>query len=384
LRLINNQLSSGQPSQTSFLLIFGSSNRSVTDHSFQSEVELALASIQSDPRVADIETPYNAKSPALAQAQTSKDGHLALVRVGLKSTGQRATSDYSALRAKVHASRLSVIGTGNVPLNNAFSTTLESDLQRAETVSLPITLILLILIFGTVVAAGLPLGVAILTIVGGLAGTLILNRVTDVSQYALNIVTLIGLAVAIDYSLFVVNRFRDEHAAGASREDAIAKSMATAGRAITFSGLAVAVGLSGMLFYQGTFLASLGAAGAIVVGTAVFYGLTFLPALLCVLGPRVNRLSLPIIGRRPVSSRGVWHRMASWVMRRPVVVLVPALGLVLLAGRPSCTCASPTPASISCRRGSSRGRAMTSWSRASPARTRLPSTWLSAIRTALR
>jgi len=227
------------------LLIFGSSNRSVTDHSFQSEVELALASIQSDPRVADIETPYNAKSPALAQAQTSKDGHLALVRVGLKSTGQRATSDYSALRAKVHASRLSVIGTGNVPLNNAFSTTLESDLQRAETVSLPITLILLILIFGTVVAAGLPLGVAILTIVGGLAGTLILNRVTDVSQYALNIVTLIGLAVAIDYSLFVVNRFRDEHAAGASREDAIAKSMATAGRAITFSGLAVAVGRIG-------------------------------------------------------------------------------------------------------------------------------------------
>jgi putative drug exporter of the RND superfamily len=332
--LINDQLSSGQPSQASFLLIFASPNRSTTDPMFQSEVEAALAPIQGDPRVADVTTPYNAKSPAVAQAYTSKDGHMALVRVGLKSTGRQAASDYSALRAKVHASGLTVIGTGDVPVNNAFGTTLESDLQRAETVSLPVTLILLLLIFGTVVAAGLPLGVGILTIVGGLAGTFLLNRVTNVSQYALNIVTLIGLAVAIDYSLFVVNRFRDELASGSSREDAIAKTMATAGRAITFSGLAVAAGLSGMLFYQGTFLASLGAAGAIVVAIAVLYGLTFLPALLCVLGPRVNRLTLPIIGRRPVSGRGMWHRMASWVMRRPVVVLVPALGFLLLAGTP--------------------------------------------------
>jgi RND superfamily putative drug exporter len=110
--------------------------------------------------------------------------------------------------------------------------------------------------------------------------------------------------------------------------------MATAGRAITFSGLAVAVGLSAMLFYQGTFLASLGAAGAIVVAVAVFYGLTFLPALLAILGPNVNRLSLPIVGRRPKSGRGAWHQMATWVMRRPIVVLVPALGLLVLAGTP--------------------------------------------------
>src|SRR5207237_2478802 len=98
-------------------------------------------------------------------------------------------------------------------------------------------------------------------------------------------VTLIGLAVAIDYSLFIVNRFRDELAAGASREDAIATTMATAGRAITFSGVTVAIGLSAMLFYQGTFMASMGAAGAIVVGIAVIYGLTFLPALLSIIGP---------------------------------------------------------------------------------------------------
>src|ERR1700730_17813518 len=132
--------------------------------------------------------------------------------------------------------------------------------RRAETVALPAALILLLLIFGGVVAAGLPLGVGVLTILAGLAGTFLLSRVTDVSQYALNIVTLIGLGVAIDYSLFIVNRFRDELAAGSSREDALAKTMATAGRAITFSGITVAIGLSCMLFYQGTFLASTGAA----------------------------------------------------------------------------------------------------------------------------
>jgi RND superfamily putative drug exporter len=191
-----------------------------------------------------------------------------------------------------------------------------------------------LLIFGGVIAAGLPLGVGVLAILAGIAGTFLLTRVTDVSQYALNVVTLIGLGVAIDYSLIVVNRFRDELAGGSSREEAISKTMATAGRAITFSGLTVAIGLSAMLFYQGTFLASMGAAGAIVVAAAVFYGLTFLPALLVVLGPRVNLLTLPLLGRRPRAGRGSWHRMATWVMRRPVQVLVPALALLILMGFP--------------------------------------------------
>src|SRR5262249_44136498 len=166
-------------------------------------------------------------------------------------------------------------------------------------VSLPLALVLLLLIFGSVVAAGLPLGVGVLTIAAGLAGTFFLSRMTDVSQYALNVVTLIGLGIAIDYSLFIVNRYRDELAAGASRQDAMATTIATAGRAITFSGVTVAIGLSALLFYQGIFLASLGVAGAIVVACAVFYGLTFLPALLAVLGSRVNLLQLPFLGRRP-------------------------------------------------------------------------------------
>jgi RND superfamily putative drug exporter len=193
---------------------------------------------------------------------------------------------------------------------------------------------MLVLIFASLIAASLPLGVGLLAIVGGVGGTLFLARFTDVSTYAINIITLIGLAVAIDYSLFVVNRFRDELATGASREDAIAKSMSTAGRAITFSGITVAIGLSAMLFFQGTFLASMGAAGTIVVSIAVLYGLTFLPAVLSVLGPWVDRLGLPFLGGRKPAGTGAWHSMALWVMKRPVVVLLPALALLLLAGTP--------------------------------------------------
>src|SRR4029077_18168480 len=182
--------------------------------------------------------------------------------------------------------------------------------------------------------------------VGGVGGTLFLARLTDVSQYAINVVTLIGLGVAIDYSLFIVNRFRDELALGASRENAVAIAMSTAGRAITFSGVTVAIGLSAMLFFQGTFLASMGAAGAIVVGIAVLYGLTFLPALLSVMGGAVNfRILSWLLGalrvrpawwpsHQPRQGGGVWHSMAVWVMRRPYFVLIPALAVLVIAGTP--------------------------------------------------
>jgi RND superfamily putative drug exporter len=332
--LISQQLSSTQTGGSSFLLIFTSQDQSATDAAFRSEVEAALSPIANDSRVTAVHTPYNAVTPAAAHSLTSKDGHEALVRVDVKSTGNQASADYASLRSRVHATGLTVAGTGQVPINRAFSTTLEGDLQRAERVSLPVALILLLIIFGSVVAATLPLGVGVVTILAGLAGTFLLTRVTDVSQYALNVVTLIGLGIAIDYSLFIVNRFRTEMASGAGREDALAKTMATAGRAITFSGVTVAIGLSAMLFYQGTFLASMGAAGGIVVAAAVIYGLTFLPALLAILGPRVNRLPLPLVGRQSTAGHGLWHRLASWVMRRPVVVLAPALGFLLLLGTP--------------------------------------------------
>ena len=331
--LISSELASNAKATSNFSLIFSSSTASVGDPAFKDAVTAAAAQLRSDPRVVSVLDPYSASSPSVAQAFTSKDGHQALVVVALKSSGQQAWKDYDSIRSEIHANGLNVTGTGFVPINQAFNKTLETDLQRAETVTLPVTLILLVLIFASIVAAGLPLGVGVLTIVGGLAGTFFLNRFTDVSQYALNIVTLIGLGVSIDYSLFIVNRFRDELATGATRENAIATTMATAGRAITFSGLTVVVGLSAMLFFQGTFMASMGAAGAIVVAVAVLYGLTFLPALLSIIGPGVNRLRIPSI-RRTQTGRGFWRSLATWVMRRPIVVLVPTTAFLVLAGSP--------------------------------------------------
>ena len=332
-KLVNDEIQAQKGTAgSSMTLLFSSSTMSATDPAFQAAVENGVTTLSSDSRVIALQTPYNV--PSIEQAGlVSRDGHMALVVVELKDSSLKAQGYFEQLVAEVHPGPLRVVATGDVPINQAFNATLESDLRRAEFVALPVVLLLLVLIFASVVAALLPLGVGVLAIVGGIGGTLFLAHFTDVSQYAINVVTLIGLGVAIDYSLFIVNRFRDELTAGASREDAVATAMSTAGRAITFSGITVAIGLSAMLFYQGTFLASMGAAGAIVVGIAVFYGLTFLPALLSVLGGRVDRLRLPFLRPRAVGT-GAWHSMALWVMRRSWFVLVPALVLLVLAGTP--------------------------------------------------
>ena len=333
-KLVNDEIhATGSSSGSGMTLLFSSPTLIATDDAFKSEVQQALVPLQFDTRITSVTTPYTVP-PSDESNLISRDGHTALVDVEFKDPSATAQHYYRKVIAELQPSVLHVVATGQVPLNDAFNSTLDSDLQRAELVALPVTLLMLVLIFAAVVAAALPLGVGLLAIVGGVCGTLFIARFTDVSQYALNVVTLIGLAVAIDYSLFVVNRFRDELALGATREDAIATTMSTAGRAITFSGITVAIGLSAMLFYQGTFMASMGAAGGIVVAIAVVYGLTFLPALLSVLGPRVDRWRLPFLRRRAVGDAGAWHAMALWVMKRPVVVLVPALALLVLAGTP--------------------------------------------------
>jgi len=335
-KLINDEIhAQGATAGSSFELIFSSPSLNANNPQFQSALEDAVASLNFDSRVSAVSTPYTAPANERS-AFISRNSHEALVVVELKDSSLKAEGYIGQVTGEVRPGPLSVVVTGDVPITAGFNTTLEQDLQRAEYVALPITLLLLVLIFAAIVAALLPLGVGLLAIVGGYGGTVFLAHFTDVSQYATNVVTLIGLGVAIDYSLFIVNRFRDELFAGATREEAIATSMATAGRAITFSGITVAIGLSAMVFFQGTFLASMGGAGAIVVGIAVFYGLTFLPAALSVLGERVD---WPLwlrqrLGARKPAGTGAWHSMAMWVMRRPFFVLVPALAVLVLAGTP--------------------------------------------------
>jgi putative drug exporter of the RND superfamily len=326
--LVSAQLPHASGTGSSFLLLFSNRDLTVMNSSYRTALEQAVAPLRLDPRVVSVVSPYGGSTTGLV----SKDQHEAVAIVNLREANKVASTYLPQLRAMVHPGLLTVLLTGNLPINNAFNTTLEADLQRAELVSLPLALILLVLIFRSALAALLPIGVGVLTILGGVAGTLLLSNYTYVSQYAFNIVTLIGLGVSIDYSLMFVSRFREELQSGASREAALATTMATSGRAITFSGLTVAIGLSSLLFFRGTFLSSMGLAGALVVALAVLYGLTLLPALLAVMGSGVNRFRLPWQQHR--SGRRFWYATATRVMRRPFVVLLPCLALLLAVGTP--------------------------------------------------
>ena len=326
-----NASAGGGGGGSSFFLLFRAPRLKVTAPDFRSAVENSLRDLGSDSRVSQLITPYNVP-PAAVSTYVGTDGHTALTVVDLKDELTRAQHYYRELRDKVHPTKLQVLATGEVASNYTFNTTLGADLERAEIFSIPLTIIFLLLVFGAVIAAGLPLGIGILSIVGGVGGVFGLAHLTDVSQYAINIVTLIGLGVSIDYSLFIVNRFREELAREGGRGVAISRTMATAGRAITFSGLTVAIGLGGMLFYTGSFLPSMGMAGGIVVALAVFYSLTLLPAILVLMGPGVNKWSLPFgVGK---GEGRFWHGLAMAVMRRPLLVLLPTVALLLAAGIP--------------------------------------------------
>jgi putative drug exporter of the RND superfamily len=212
---------------------------------------------------------------------------------------------------------------------------IERDAVRAEMVVLPLTLVLLVLIFGSVVAASLPLLVGVLSILGTFFVLRVVASVTDVSIYSLNLTTAMGLGLAIDYSLFVVSRFREELARGRATADAVRTTVRTAGRTVAFSALTVAASLGALLVFPLAFLRSFAYAGIAVVMIAGVGAVVVLPALLAVLGPRVDRLSVRRSTRAAATGEhGFWHRTATFVMRRPWPVAVGVTALLLLLGTP--------------------------------------------------
>ena len=317
----------------SFMLVFGSEDEKATDPAFRDQVERALEPLEEDERVTGVRTAY--ENGATDEAMISRDEHHSLAVVELEEGSFTELQDaYVNLRREVRPGPLEVVAAGEMPLNEDFESVTEADLKRAETVSLPLALLMLLFVFGSVVAAGLPIGVGVLAVTGGFVGTLLLARTMDVSIYATNIVTMIGLGVAIDYSLFVVSRFREEVVRRPVPE-ALARTMATAGRAILFSGLTVAIGFMGFLFFDVADLNSIGFAGSIVVAFSVLYGLTFLPALLAILGQRVDFLRLPFVHpERTATGGGFWHGLASAVMAHPWRTLLPVVALLLVLGSP--------------------------------------------------
>jgi len=226
---------------------------------------------------------------------------------------------------------------GEDAIDNAIEEQLGSDLARAETLAIPATLVLLVLVFGGVVAASLPLAMAFVSVTGTLLALFAVAQVTDVSIYSINLTTALGLGLAIDYSLFIVSRFREELAAGRSSDDAVVRTVETAGRTVAFSALIVAASLSALLVFPLYFLRSFAYAGTAVVLSAAAGALLTLPALLAVLGSRVNAWSFRRHATVPGGAgggHGFWHRLAGAVMRRPVPVATGVVVLLLVLGSP--------------------------------------------------
>ena len=211
--------------------------------------------------------------------------------------------------------------------------TVEGDLARAETIAVPLTLLLLIVVFGGIVAASLPLVVGVVAVFGAFLTLFVITSFTDVSVFSINLITALGLGLAIDYSLFVVSRFREELANGRDVDAAVVRTVETAGRTVAFSAVTVAISLSALLIFPLYFLRSFAYAGIGVILVAMYTSVIALPAFLAVLGRRVDKWRV-LPRREPNDGGGAWHRIAVGVMRRPGTVAVAGIVVLIAVGLP--------------------------------------------------
>ena len=213
-------------------------------------------------------------------------------------------------------------------------TTIEDDLVRAEAIALPITLVLLLLVFGSVVSASLPLAIGALSVVGAFVVLRLLSLVTEVSIFSLNLTTALGLGLAIDYALFMISRYREELQAGHDPQVAVQRTVRTAGRTVAFSAMTVAASLCALLVFPLAFLRSFAYAGVAVAFLAGFFSVVVLPAILSALGTRVDSLRVFRRSTQPKTDEGFWHRTALFVMKRPFIVGGSAIAVLLFLGTP--------------------------------------------------
>ena len=326
---------------TTMIVVFEDPDGDAASPQFQQVVAETLEPIADDPLVDDITT--YADSPV--ETLLSNDGTRTLAVVTLSEAEEKAVEGAAALSERIEPPAGVEVGVTGIPqLYHEFNAEIERDLVQAEMISLPIALLILLGVFGTIVGAVLPLLVAGLALPAAFGVIGLLAGVTDMSIFVTNLATMIGLALAIDYALFMVSRFREElrhH----SVEIAIERMMGSVGKAVAISGVAVAVGLSSLTVFEAAALRSMGWGGVLTVAFTLLFALTVLPALLALLGPRVNRLRIPLpsflrsrddeaVAAEARHGRGVWAWIAARVMRRPLLIGIPALAVLLLAGSP--------------------------------------------------
>jgi RND superfamily putative drug exporter len=319
-------------SEAAVVVVFHSDTARAGEPAFEAAAAAAIVDV---PSAAYVRTVL---SHLLSTRQVSADGHTAFDIVLLDLAADESPKALPGLRAALREAPGLEIGlSGGPAFYGDVQAVSEADLRRSELISLPLAALALLLVFGSVVAAGVPLVVGGAAVVVALAAIFFIAGVTPMSIFVLNLATLLGLGLGVDYSLLMTSRFREELSARGWREDAVVDAVGatarTAGRAVFFSGLTVLLGLLGLVLFGFMILRSVGIAGAVVVALAVVAAMTLLPAALAIAGVNLERLRVRRVRPRP-PEEGAWSRLAWWVMRRPVAVLVPTLGVLLLLGTP--------------------------------------------------
>ncbi|MGQ0823602.1 MAG: MMPL family transporter [Actinomycetota bacterium] len=287
--------------------------------------------LRDEPSVQDAESYWTlGNAPPLR----SGAGNRALILVTMLGSDHEVGKVLDALTPKyatLDDDLVTVDVNGSNELLRQFERQAERDLLRVEAIAIPLTLLVLLVVFRSVVAALLPLVVAGVAIIGTLAALWVLSHVTDFSVFALNLTTTLGLALAIDYALLLVSRFREELAGGHDVDAAIVRTFRTAGRTVAFSAVTVAIGMSVLFVFPLMFLRSIAVAGITVSILSASVALLTLPALLSVVGTRIDRLQ---IWRRGGAERVGWRRMSEFVMRRAPMVAVGVVAALLVVGAP--------------------------------------------------
>ena len=321
--------------QDADVVVLYTSDNTVDDPAMRGPITTSLEDLRRDPNVAGVVSYYDhTGSPALV----SPDGNATYAIITLDADDDDAKLEaYDEIESGLDIPGVTTQVGGVVALQAAADEQVERDLARGEMIAMPIVLVLLVLIFGSVVAAGMPLLVGMLAVLGALTTTRILTNVTDVSVFAVNTILLLGLGMAIDYSLLMVSRFREELSDGHDPSVAVVRTMATAGRTVFVSGLTIALALASLLIFPQVFLRSMGMGGVAAVLVAMLGALTVLPALLAIVGHRIDALRVPRRrSRRPAREidDGAWARLARSVMRRPWRYLGAVLVVLVVAALP--------------------------------------------------
>jgi len=319
------------------VVLYRSATMTVTDPAYRQAVTTALNSL---PRadVAKTATYWSTGSPSLV----STDRHSTYAVLQLTGADDAARHQtYDAIKNDLIPASLAASGVtarvgGNVAMEVAINNEVTADIAKAEGFSMPVLLILLLVIFGSLAAASLPVAIGGVAILGSFTVLRLLTMATTVSIYSVNITTILGLGLGIDYGLFMVTRFREELHRQPTVEQAVARTVATAGRTVAVSGVTVAVALTSLMLFPEDFLRSMGYGGVATVAVDVLAALIVLPALLAVLGHRVNSLRIRRSVERPPrdESSGAWYRLARSVMRRPLVYVTVITIALLALGAP--------------------------------------------------